>query len=132
MLGVTLRHLGRASREFGIVPNSTYLKEVHWFINGKSCEHNLWTHFPKDPNCPICNQCKRNRSQCRRKVRGKPDDLHIPGTFADAITADHNFLNEDDASRTHDRVAMIVLDRLTPWLQGYPCKTKSSDECALN
>ncbi len=68
----------------------------------------------------------------RQKVSGKPDDLPIAKKFADAITADHKILDEDDQSRTHDRVAMIVLDRFTQWLQGYPCKTKSSDECVLN
>ena len=50
--------------------------------------------------------------------------------FADAITADHKTLNEDDASRENDRVAMIVLDRFTRWLQGYACKGKTACECA--
>ena len=132
MLRATASQPKRTSRRFGVVPSSTYMKKVHRFIKGKRCEHNLRTHFPNDPNCPVCNPCKRNRAQCRQQVHGKPDDLPVPKKFADAITADHKISNEDDESRTHDRVAMIVLDRFTQWLQGYPCKTKFSDECVLN
>ena len=73
----------------------------------KSNTHNIFTHFPKDPNCPICNSCKRNRAHCRSKVHGEPDQLPEPKKFADAITADHKILNEDDESRKKDRVALI-------------------------
>ena len=119
-------------RLFGLVPNSKYLnKKVHSFIKGKKSVHNLWTHFPKDPNCEICKSCKATRAQCRQKTHGKPDDLPIPKKFADSITADHQILNEDDASRNHDRVALIILDRFTQWTESYPCKTKSSDECVI-
>ena len=52
--------------------------------------------------------------------------------FADALTTDHKILDEDDKSRSQDRLAMGVLDRVTQWLQGYPCKTKTSDECVLH
>ena len=107
------------------------MKKVHKFIKGKCTEHNLWTHFPKDPNCPICSQCKRNRAQCRQKVHAAPDDLPVPKKFADAITCDHKILNENDASRSSDRLAMVVLDRFTQWLQGYPSKTKTADECQI-
>ena len=91
-------------------------------------QHNPFTHFPKDLNCPICNSCKRNRSQLRSKIHGKPDDLPEPKKFADAVTADHKILNDDDKSREHDRVALIVMDRFTRWLQGYAANSKASDE----
>ena len=90
--------------------------------------HNLLTHFPMDPNCPICNSCKRNRAHCRSKRHGEPDELPEPKEFADAITADHKILNEDDASREHARVALVVMDRATRWLQGYAANSKASDE----
>ena len=48
-----------------------------------------------DPNCPICNSCKRNRAHCRSKRHGEPDELPEPKEFADAITADHKILNEN-------------------------------------
>jgi len=94
----------------------------------KQCQHNLLTHFPKDPKCPICQSCKRTRAQCRSKTHGEPDQLPEPKVFADAITADHKILNEDDESRSSDRVALIVMDRATRWLQGYAAATKAADE----
>ncbi len=104
----------KTCRGFGVVPNSKYLnKKVHRIIKGKQAVHNLWTHFPKDPNCEICRSCKATRVHCRQKTHGNPDDLPIPKNFADSLTADHKFLNEDDESRTHDRVALIILDRFT-------------------
>jgi hypothetical protein len=94
----------------------------------KQNSHNLLTHFPMDPNCPICSSCKRNRSHCRSKKHGEPDQLPEPKKFADAMTADHKILNEDDESREHDRVALIVMDRFTRWLQGYASNSKSAEE----
>ena len=88
--------------------------------------HNIYTHFPKDPDCPICRGCKTQRAQCRVKVNGKPDELPEPRKFADAITADHAILNEDDKSRTHDKVALVIQDRYSLWLQGYAAKTKNA------
>ena len=107
------------------------MKKVHKHIKGKLSEHNLWTHFPKDPNCPICARCKKNRAQCRQKVHAAPDDLPVPKKFADAITCDHKVLNQEDASRDSDRLALVVQDRFTQWLQGYPSKTKTADECEM-
>ena len=114
----------RTCRYLGRVPSSTYLKKVHKIIKGECTEHNLWTHVPKDPNCPICSQCKRTRAQCRQKVHAAPDDLPVPKKFADAITCDHKILNENDANRSSDRLALVVLGRFTQWLQGYPSKTR--------
>ena len=104
------------------------MKRVHEHIKGKLSEHNLWTNFPKDPTCLICSQCKRNRAQCRQQLHAAPDDFPVPKKFADAITCDHKILNEDDAGRSSDRLALVVLDRFTQWLQGYPSKTRTADE----
>ena len=93
-----------------------------------SAEHNLTTHFPKDPNCDICNQCKIQHQQCRKKTHGEPDDLPKPTKFADSITADHQILNEEQASRKGHRVSLIILDRYTHWLQGYAAKQKTAEE----
>ena len=106
----------------GRVPNRTDLKKP------LSSTHFL-THFPKDPRCPICNQCKNTRAQCRRKKdHGEPDKLPEPKAFADSITADHKILNEDDESRSNDRVAMVVMDRFTKWLQGFAAPSKEAKE----
>ena len=82
-----------------------------------------------DKDCPICNSCKGTRAQCRtKKVHGEPDKLPEPKKFADAITADHKVLNEDDESRDRDRVALVILDRFTKWLQSYAAQTKEANE----
>ncbi len=104
-------------------------KKVNKHIASKKCVHNPWTHFPKDPDCPICNEVKRTRAHCRSKVCARPDGLPKPLKFADSLTADHKIINEADASRESDRAALIVLDRFTRWLQGYASKQKSAAEC---
>ena len=73
-------------------------------------EHNLLTHFPKDPRCPICIKCKPTRAYLRTKSHGEPDSLPTPKEFGDAITADRSIINKDDASRTDDRVACVIMD----------------------
>ena len=88
----------------------------------------MFTHFPKDPNCEICQANKTQRAPCKNKTHGKPDDLPEPKKFADAMTSDHKVLNADDADRVGDQLAFIVQDRHTQWLQGFPCKSKNAQE----
>lgn len=87
----------------------------------------MFTHFPKDPNCAICQGCKVARSYCRAK-QGKPDETPEPLHFGDAITADHTFLADEEASRKGHTVALVVQDRATHWLQGYTSETKSAED----
>ena len=47
------------------------------------------------------------------------------------LTADHKILNEDDESRSGDKVVCIIQDKATHWLQAYPAPTKSADETKL-
>ncbi len=94
----------------------------------KTCEHNIWTHFPKDPSCEVCRSCKTARAHCRSKVTGACDALPEPTAFADALTADHAILNEDDESRESDRTACVIQDRFTSWLQSYAAPTKNADD----
>ena len=51
-----------------------------------------------------------------------------PVEFADALTADHTILNEDDESRAEDQVALIITDRAAGWEQGYPSKGHTAVE----
>ncbi len=90
--------------------------------------HNVWRHFPKSLDCDVCNSCKKQRAQCRNKTHGEHDDLPQPTAFADAITADHAIFNEDDQPRSQDRVALIIQDRFTGWLQAYASKTKNAHD----
>ena len=111
----------------GRVPNR---KRCHAHPQRK---HNPFTHFPKDPNCPICNESKSTRAQNRTKTYAKPDQLPKPLKFGDSLSAEHKILSDDDedddASREADKVVMIILDRYSRWLQGYACKSKSAAEC---
>ena len=48
--------------------------------------------------------------------------------FGDLITADHKVLNEGGESRNNHRKAVVEQDLATPWIQSYPCQTKTSQE----
>lgn len=100
-------------------------------ISCDSCEHNVWTHFPKDPTCDVCRGAKTDRAHCRSKTHGEPDGLPEPKAFGDGITADHGIINEHDESRTHDKNVCIIQDRATHWIQGYPAKTKNADDARI-
>ena len=91
-------------------------------------KHNCLTHFPKDPTGEICNAGKPQRAQCRKKTHGEPDDLPEPKAWADAITADHMVLNEDDKTRSDDQNALVIQDRYTNWIQSYPVTSKNAHE----
>ena len=55
-----------------------------------SGNHSVYTHFPKDRNCEICERTKITRAPCRRRNRGA-----VPRSenFGDLITADHKVLS---------------------------------------
>ena len=96
----------------------------------RTCKHNPYTHFPKDPDCAICRAFKTQRARCKSCPAERPDGLSEPFAFADAITADHAILNEDDESRDKDRVVCVIQDQFTHWLQAYASHSKSSEETA--
>ena len=82
----------------------------------------VYTPFPKDRNCEICQRTKITRGPCRRRVgRVVPRAENL----GDLITADHKILSE---SRNNHRYAVVVQDLATQWIQSYPCKTKTSQE----
>ena len=94
-------------------------------------EHNIFTHNPKHPLCPICNGTKTQRQQCRKKrnKKSKTPQMKMPEAteFAHSITLDHLILkNTEDLSRNKDRVAAVVLDIYSKWLQAYASKTNSA------
>ena len=88
-------------------------------------KHSVYTHFPKDQNCEICQRTKITRVPCRRRNGGAvPRAEH----FGDLMTADHKVLSENCESRNNHRYAVVVQDLATRWIQAYPCKTKTSQE----
>ena len=85
-------------------------------------KHSLYTRFPKDRNCEICQRTNITRVPCRRRIGGV-----VPGAenFGDLITAEHIVLSENCESRNNHRHAVVVQDLATQWIQSYPCKTKT-------
>ena len=55
-------------------------------------KHSVYTHFPKDRNCEICQRTKITRAPCRRRIDGA-----VPRAekFGDLITADHKVVLSD-------------------------------------
>ena len=92
-------------------------------------KHSVYTHFPKDRNCEICQRTKITRAPCRRRIGGA---VLRAENFGDLITADHKVLSENCESRNHHRYAVVVQDLATQWIQSYPCKTKTSQETQMS
>ena len=85
-------------------------------------KHSIYTHFPKDRICEICQRTKMTRAPCRRRFGGAVPRAEL---FGDLITADHKVLSEGCESRNNHRYALVVQDLATQWIQWYPCKTKT-------
>jgi hypothetical protein len=92
------------------------------------CKHNEFTHFPKDPNCKICQECKTQRAPCRVKKEKNPDSLPDPKEFGDVLTADHGFIGDENEDEEEDRTFCGIQDGATAWLQGYPAESKDSEK----
>ena len=88
-------------------------------------KHSVYTHFPKDRNCEICEMTKITRAPCRRR---NGEAVPRAENFGDLITADHKVLSEGCESGNNHRYAVVVQDLATQWIQAYPCKTKTSQE----
>ena len=80
------------------------------------------THFPKDPNCEICQRTKITRAPCRRHNGGAVPRAE---NFGDLITADHKDLSESCESRNNHRYAIVVQDLSTQWIQVISVQNKN-------
>ena len=109
------------------------------------------THLPKHPGCSACNNCKVQRKHCRdrgeaRKRRStttikldttptikddvKDNKSTTPEKFGDLITSDSIFVTERGAAsaeRPGDTTALVIRDRGSGWVMGYPSKGKTSE-----
>ena len=106
-----------SSHEVSLEPTSKRREDL-----GK---HSVYTHFPKDRNCEICERTKITRAPCRRRNCGAVPRAE---NFGDLITADHKVLSDNCQSRNNHRYAVVVQDLATQWIQAYSCKTKTSQE----
>ena len=66
-------------------------------VSGK---HSIFTHFPKDRNCDICQRTTITRAPCRRRNGGA---VLRAENLRDLITADHKVLSENCESRNNHR-----------------------------
>ena len=106
-----------SSHEPSLEPTSTRSEDL-----GK---HSVYTHFPKDRNCEICQRTIITRTPCRRRIGGA---VPREENFGDLTTAFHKVLCESCEFRNNHRYAVVVQDLATQWIQSYPCKTKTSQE----
>ena len=88
-------------------------------------KHSVYTHFPKDRNCEICQRTKITGAPCRRRIGGAVPRAE---NLSYLIAADHKVLSEGCESRNNHRHAVVVQGLATQWIQSYPCTTKSSQE----
>ena len=65
-----------------------------------SRKHSIFTRFPKDRNCEICQRTKITRAPCRRRIGGAVPRAE---NFGDLITADHKVLSQGCVSRKNHR-----------------------------
>ena len=75
-----------------------------------SGKHSVYTHFPKDRNCEICQRTNITRAPCRRRIG---EAVPRADNFGDLIKADHKVLSEGCESRNNHRYAVVVQDSAT-------------------
>ena len=81
--------------------------------------------WPKDRNCDICLRTKITRTLCRKHWQSSTSSRKW--WWLDSSRS-QRVLSEECESRNNHQYAVAVQDLATPWLQSYPCKTKSSQE----
>ena len=70
-------------------------------------KHSVYTHFPKNRNCEICQRTKITTAPCRRRIRRV---VLRAENYGDLITANHKVLSEGCESRNNHRCAVVVQD----------------------
>ena len=93
--------------------------------------HNMLTHFPTDPNCPICQHSKMQRVPHQRAAKRADRYEREPISEFGEITADHAIMGSGEQSRNGDQVALMVMDRFTGWIGAFPARSKSVEELSL-
>ena len=64
-------------------------------------KHSVYTHFPNDRNCEICQRTKITRAPCRRCIGGV---VRRAENFGDLFTADQKVLSEGCKSRKQSSI----------------------------
>ena len=64
--------------------------------SSRECKHNPFTHFPKDPDCDICQQSKMTQSRMSSHSSSEEEPLKGTGSFGELVTMDHKVNIEKD------------------------------------
>ena len=70
-------------------------------------KHSVYTYFPKERNCEICQRTKITRAPCRGRIGGA---VPRADNFGDLISADHKVLSEGCDFWNNHRYAIVVQD----------------------
>ena len=84
--------------------------------NTSGGNRNLFTHFPKDPNCEVCRSKKLRERRAEEILtiwRDRDKDCRKIG---DIITTDHEVFDEEQESRLHHKYAVVVERLATHWI----------------
>ena len=86
-------------------------------------KHSVYTHFPKDRNCEICQRNKITRAPCRRRIGGAVLRAENVG---DSITADHKLLSENCESQKQSSICNRGAGRSHPMYPSKAVQNKNS------
>ena len=109
-----------SSHEFSLEPTPTRSVDLG--------ENSVYTHFPKDRNCEICQRTKITRARCRRR---NGEAVSRAENSGDLIKADHKVLSESCESRNNHRDAVVMQDLATQWIQSCIAKTSQETQRSL-
>ena len=103
-----------------------YLRNIQDFLSdGKTPYERRFGKPIKGPIIPFGSLVEYDpisAALCRRRIVLRAEN------FGDLITADHQVPSEGCESRNNHRYAVVVQDLATQWIQGCPCKTRTSQE----
>ena len=86
-------------------------------------KHSVYTHFPRDRNCEICQRTKITRAPCRRR---NGEAVPRAEKFGGLITADHKVLSDNCESRNNHRYVVVVQDDILEGL--YKLRIRESEK----
>ena len=90
-------------------------------------KQHLLTHLPKNPYCVGCLRAKMNAKRVH-----KHQAQSSAKAFGDIVTADHLIArNADGDGIDKEKVAIVIKDHFTGWVEIYPAAGKSAGECEL-
>ena len=112
---VTISRCGTGQKGSRISPTLWWMEKFH----PVSRKHDVFTHFPKDPNLRSLQRLTKITGGLRAAT-AQTITYIAEKNVGDLITADHKILYEEDESRNNHRCAVIVQVLATQWIQSSP------------